>query len=358
MICRRYIFSVKTFHRVGAFVASLFLFVIAIQPSAQGSKGSISQRKVYEATKVKAYNEIRGAANEGSSANFTINYDISDAFPKDLRKLYVSQVEYSSKLFGTFFPKNEVMNIYLYTEKEEKKIKADPILGRYFDDLGRWFSEWKKGQGLEHNLGLAAWYMQSDKGWQGHAGLVVNSKATVNSLRKYSVQVMPHEYFHVVQDYYLNVGREFSWPSSDLYDKYSPPTFREGSANTISFALATKSKNSYLDLYRNFIGEKLNQRDIKIFSELKSESDVVKALTLMENRKNRQDVQEASYAVGQLLYEWVIAKYGFESYRKIVENQITVDSFEANIKKSLGISTQELYKKAAPHIVTAFKLGY
>jgi len=75
----------------------------------------------------------------------------------------------------------------------------------------------------------------------------------------------------------------------------------------------------------------------------------------MENRNNREDVHEASYAVGQLLYEWVIANYGFDGYRKIVENQIKVDSFEANIKKSLGISTQELYKKAASHIVAAFQ---
>ncbi len=346
----------KSFKKIFSLVPVIaLLFSALVAPSAHGS---ISQRKIYEATKIKAYNEIRGAANKGSSENFTIKYDISDAFPKDLRKLYIVQVEYSSKLFATFFPKNEVMNIYLYTEKEEKKIKADPILGRYFDDLGRWFSEWKLGQGLEHNLGLASWYMQSDKGWQGHAGLVVNSRANVNSLRKYSVQVMPHEYFHVVQDYYLNVGRDFNWPSSDLYDKYSPPTFREGSANTISFALASKSKNSYFDLYRNFIGEKLNQRDVKIFSQLKSEAEVVKALTLMENRNNREDVHEASYAVGQLLYEWVIAKYGFEGYRKIIENQIEVSSFEENIKRSLGISTQELYKRAAPHIMAAFKFGY
>ena len=325
---------------------------------SSSAHASVSQRKIYEATKTKAYNEIRSAANKGNSENFTIKYDISDSFPKDLRKLYVGQIEYSSKLFATFFPNEEVMNLYLYTEKEEKKIKADAILGRYFDDLGRWFADWKQGKGLEHNLGLAAWYMQSEKGWQGHAGLVVHSKATAQSLRKYAVQVMPHEYFHVVQDYYLNVGREFGWPSSDLYDKYSPPTFREGSANTISFALASKSRNAYFDLYRSFIGEKLNQRDVKIFSELKSEAGVVKALTLMENRNNRDDVHEASYAVGQLLYEWVIANYGFDGYRKIVENQIKVDSFDANIKKSLGISTQELYKKAAPHIVAAFKLGY
>ncbi len=326
--------------------------------ASSSAHASVSQRKIYEATKTKAYNKIRSAANKGNSENFTIKYDISDSFPKDLRKLYVGQIEYSSKLFATFFPNEEVMNLYLYTEKEEKKIKADAILGRYFDDLGRWFADWKQGKGLEHNLGLAAWYMQSEKGWQGHAGLVVHSKATVQSLRKYAVQVMPHEYFHVVQDYHLNVGREFGWPSSDLYDKYSPPTFREGSANTISFALASKSRSAYLDLYRSFIGEKLYQREVKIFSELKSEAGVVKALTLMENRNNREDVHEASYAVGQLLYEWVIANYGFDSYRKIVENQIKVDSFNANIKKSLGISTQELYKKAAPHIVAAFKLGY
>ncbi len=318
----------------------------------------MSQRKIYEATKTKAYNEIRSATNKGNSENFTIKYDISDSFPRDLRKLYVGQVEYSSKLFSTFFPKKEVMNIYLYTEKESKKIDADPILSKDAGSFTDWFERWKRGESQEHNLGLAASYTQGQKGWQGYAGLIVFSGATATSLRKYSVQVMPHEYFHVVQDYYLNVGREFSWPSSDLYDKYSPPTFREGSANTISFALASKSRSSYFDLYRSFIGEKLNQREVKIFSELKSEAGVVKALTLMENRNNREDVHEASYAVGQLLYEWVIANYGFDGYRKIVENQIKVDSFEANIKRSLGISTQELYKKAASHIVAAFKLGY
>jgi len=352
----RYILHVKRVSQSSAVMMALVLFFATWASSS--AQGSVSQRKIYEATKTKAYKEIRSAANKGNSDNFTIKYDISASFPKDLRKLYVEQVEYSSKLFATFLPNEEVMNIYLYTEKEEKKIKADPILGRYFDDLGRWFADWRRGQGLEHNLGLAAWYMENEEGWQGHAGLVVNSKANVNSLRKYAIQVMPHEYFHVVQDYYLNVGREFNWPSSDLYDKYSPPTFREGSANTISFALASNSKSAYFDLYRSFIGEKLNQRDVKIFSELKSEASVVKALTLMENRRNRDDVSEAAYAVGQLLYEWVIAKYGFEAYRKIVENQIKVDSFGENLELSLGISTQELYKKAAPHIVAAFKLGY
>ena len=334
---------------------ALALLLLLSTMTISGAQANLSQRKIYEATKIKAYNEIRSATNKGNAGNFTLVYNISDSFPKDLRKLYVSQVEYSSKLFATFFPNKEVMNIYLYTEKEEKKIKADPILGRYFDDLGRWFSEWKLGQGLEHNLGLAAWYMKNDQGWQGHAGLVVHSRASVNSLRKYSVQVMPHEYFHVVQDYYLNVGRDFSWPSSDLYDKYSPPTFREGSANTISFALASRSKTAYFDLYKSFLREKLNQRDVKIFSELTSEVAVVKALTLMENRNNRSDVSEASYSIGQLLYEWVIANYGFSGYRKIIENQIKVSSFEENIKKSLGITVNELYKKAAPHILTAFK---
>ena len=341
--------------RSSALLKALALLLLLSTMTISGAQANLSQRKIYEATKIKAYNEIRSATNKGNADNLTLVYNISDSFPKDLRKLYVSQVEYSSKLFATFFPNKEVMNIYLYTEKEEKKIKADPILGRYFDDLGRWFSEWKLGQGLEHNLGLAAWYMKNDQGWQGHAGLVVHSRASVNSLRKYSVQVMPHEYFHVVQDYYLNVGRDFSWPSSDLYDKYSPPTFREGSANTISFALASRSKTAYFDLYKSFLREKLNQRDVKIFSELTSEAAVVKALTLMENRNNRSDVSEASYSIGQLLYEWVIANYGFSGYRKIIENQIKVSSFEENIKKSLGITVNELYKKAAPHILTAFK---
>ena len=122
----RYISKVRIRSRsCGLIMAIALLLSTSVSSSAHAS---VSQRKIYEATKTKAYNEIRSAANKDNSENFTIKSDISDSFPRDLRKLYVGQVEYSSKLFSTFFPKKEVMNIYLYTEKESKKIEDKVLL--------------------------------------------------------------------------------------------------------------------------------------------------------------------------------------------------------------------------------------
>jgi len=319
----------------------------------------------YELTKIRAFQNIISSLSEDSLKNVLLNYKISESFPDELASLYRNQVEYASQLYGSFFKKPEKINIYLYTEKDEKYLLSEKLFAQDAANYARWFKAWSAGVDREHNLGLAAWYMDypTPGEWQGHAGLIVYSGATSISLRKYAIQVMPHEYWHVVQDYYFRKDWEQVWQKrpnktiegQDFYDLYFPPTFREGSANTISFALASKSESDYLDLYRYFIEEKKNQTEVKVFSTLKSTTAVETALKNMENRRNFADAHEASYAIGSLLYEWVIAEFGFDAYRKLIENQLIGNSFEDNVKASLGLSTQELYKRAAPHILAAFQ---
>lgn len=345
---------------VAGFLFSQALGAVALSSEVNSqnlTKAELAKKAKYEKTKIAAYREIQRVTAQGNSENIKLKYDISPSFPKDLRRLYVEQAKRTTKLVSVFLTKEEVVNVYLQTEKDAKEIENHPIHGRYYKDFISWFKEWKLGQSREHNLGLAANYLFEGGKWEGHAGVLVHSSANKNSLRRYSIQVMPHEYFHVVQDYFLNVGREFNWPNPETYDRYSPPTFREGSANTVSFVLASKNEREYLDFYRYFIAEKKEQREVKIFSELKSEADVVRILKQMENRNSRPDVMEASYAMGQLLYEWLIANYGFAAYKGIVEGQIQHDSFDDNIQQNLGFSTIEFYKRAAGHILAAFRFG-
>jgi hypothetical protein len=181
-------------------------------------------------------------------------------------------------------------------------------------------------------------------------------------MRRYAIQVMPHEYWHVVQDYFFRPNFEARWEKradkkmdgQDFYSLHFPTTFREGSANTISFAMASNTKKEYLDLYTNFIDEKKAQREVKIFATLTSTKAVESALKKIEDKRKFSEAHEASYSLGSLLYEWLIAEYGLDAYMKILENQMTGDSFEDNIKASLGMSVSALYKKAAPHILAAF----
>ena len=132
-----------------------------------------------------------------------MKYFVGSEFPKDLRTTYTQQVEYASKLYGSFFSKKEIMNIFMYTEKDTEKIKSDPLLSNDYQNLDNWFKRWDQGIDRQHNLGLAASYIQRNDNWQGFAGLVVYSGSTGKSLRAYAIQVMPHEYWHVVQDYYI-----------------------------------------------------------------------------------------------------------------------------------------------------------
>ncbi len=319
----------------------------------------------YEKTKLTAYSEIMSALEQNGSAQISIKYWISDYFPKELSSLYKSQIELSNKLYGTFFQKKEVVNVYMYTEKDSKFLDSYPIFSNEWDikDRKRWFNDWSNGIGREHNLGLAAFYSEyPNKVWSGHAGLIVHSSSTKNSLRKYAIQVMPHEYFHVVQDYFFRANWEdflrtngrLNENGMDVYDSFFPPIFREGSANTISFAISSNKPIDYLNLYKYFIDEKKDQKDVNLFAKLNSVSSSVQVLKSMEYRNKNDQAHEASYSIGQLVFEWLIAEYGFGAYKRLVENQLIGSNFEDNLKASVGISLEELYRKSAPHVMAAF----
>lgn len=315
---------------------------------------TLPEKSIYRIAKLKTYNAIRSAADSGSAENISLVLHVGESFPTDLKNLYLKQVDYASRLYSSFFSKKEIINIYLYTEKDASVIKADPNLNFNYSDFDRWFKSWSEGKSQEHNIGLASYYLLRNSPPQGHAGLAVFSGASLNSIRLYGIQVMPHEYWHIVQDYYMQSGRGVKFSDQDSYDLFFPPTFREGSANTISFALASNSFEEYLKLYNDFVTSKKTDLSMEIFKSLKNEQDVVKVLESIEVRSKNPEAHEASYLLGQLLYEWVIAEYGFEGYRKLILNQLMGSNFEDNLKASLGVEKSELYKKAAGHILAAF----
>lgn len=313
-----------------------------------------AKKELYKSVKLKAYTNIRAVGNGDGSSKVKLIYHIGESFPADLKSLYVNQFVYASKLYGTFFDKEELVNIYLYTEKEADLIKSDPNLSFNYSDFEMWFNQWKAGVNREHNIGLASYYLLRNSPPQGHSGLAVFSGSSLSSIRPYGIQVAQHEYWHIVQDYYMQVGRGVKFDDSDSYDLLFPPTFREGSTNTISFAMSSNTSTDYLKLYEVFISDKKKGNETPLFKTLTSKEKVVAALRSIEVRSKNPEAHEASYLLGQLLYEWVIAEYGFEGYRKLITNQLVGKSFEDNLRVSLGVTTDELYKGAASHILTAF----
>lgn len=308
----------------------------------------------YRATKLKAFSNIRAASEIDGSVNVELVYHIGESFPVDLKNLYIKQILSASKLYGTFFTKKEKIHIYLYTEKDADAIQSDLNLNFNMASYASWFEQWNAGRGREHNIGIAGYYLLRNNPPQGHAGLGLFSGSSLTSIRPYGIQVVQHEYWHVVQDYFMQSGRNVKFSDSDSYDLFFPPTFREGSTNTISFALSLNTPDEYFKLYETFVSDMKTNSGMKIFKSLTSKEMVISALKDVEVLSKNSEAHEASYLLGQLLYEWVISEYGFDGYRKLITNQLIGNSFEDNLKASLGITKDDLYNGAASHILAAF----
>ena len=309
----------------------------------------------YEKTKLKAYKEIKNAAAGKSIKNIELKYVISKHLPAQLRTEYIRQTEQASKLYDQFFTRPVVVNNYFQTEKDAAFIKSHPVLKRDFNSFTRWFESWPKGKETEHTVGLAAWFFKSGGKSEGHTGVLTASNGSIAKLRLYSHQVVAHEYFHVVQDFYKQSRDEIGYEDMNEYDTYYPPIFREGSANTIATAISLDSFEDYLLFYQIFLSQNKGIYAPKIFSRI---NNLPNTISLLKDIQLRQTLDsenhEVSYSVGALVFEWVIAEYGFAGYKKLIENQLIGTSFADNLKASLGLSLDQLYKASAPHVLAGF----
>ena len=309
----------------------------------------------YEKTKLKAYKEIKNAAAGKSIKNIELKYVISKHLPAQLRTEYIRQTEQASRLYDQFFIRPVVVNNYFQTEKDAAFIKTHPVLKRDFNSFTRWFESWPKGKETEHTVGLAAWFFKSGGKSEGHTGVLTASNGSIAKLRLYSHQVVAHEYFHVVQDFYKQSQDEIGYEGVNEYDIYYPPIFREGSANTIATAISMDSFEDYLLFYQVFLSQNKGIYAPKIFSRI---NNLPNTIALLKDIQLRQTLDsenhEVSYSVGALVFEWVIAEYGFAGYKKLIENQLIGDSFEDNLKASLGLTLDQLYKASAPHVLAGF----
>jgi hypothetical protein len=312
----------------------------------------------YEKTKLKAYQEIRKQIATSEPKNIKLKFIISDNFPKDLRAKYVAQINVATRMYDQFFAPETPMNVYFQTEKDEAFIDATPVLARQKQDYSNFLEYWKSNKNTHHVVGLAAIFTEFTGKPEGHTGVIVSSKATQKSVTLYSEQVVPHEYFHVVQDYFKYKRDAVGYPGGrDEYETNYRPIFREGSANTISTALAMDSFESYLLFYRALVLENKGEGAWPPFNTLTNKKNVISTLKLMELTGNDKAIGFTQFVLGSLVFEWVIAEYGFDAYKKLIYNQSMNINFEENLKLSLGIDLNKLYDLSANHILQAFSIS-
>ena len=116
------------------------------------------------------------------------------------------------------------------------------------------------------------------------------------------------------------------------------------------------SFESYLLFYRALVLENKGEGAWPPFNTLTNKKNVISTLKLMELTSNDKAIGFTQFVLGSLVFEWLIAKYGFDAYKKLIYNQSMDINFEENLKLSLGIDLNQLYNLSANHILQAFEI--
>ena len=323
-------------------------------------KRAITALSEYEKTKLKAYNEIKKLSAKSVSKNISLKYKTSKFLTPSLEKYYVAQHEQASSFYEQFIKTPLTVNVYLLTERDKEFIKSDPIFNKRdsYKVFDRWFIDWSQGRGQENNLGYTAYFLEHAGVKAGHTGVVTYSKATKQTQRLYAQQVIAHEYFHVIQDFNKQKRDALGYESREQFELYYIPIFREGLANTVATGIAMENFEDYLLWYQVYLTEKKGEFSQAIFKEISTKQKTISVLKKIQTASGDVDAREASYSVGSLIFEWVIATYGIEVIKKLIFNQEVGNSFEDNLKLSTGLSLNQLYERASSHVLAGFTQAF
>lgn len=309
------------------------------------------KQSAFDPIRVKAYEEIRSRITNAPHPNLTFNWDIKPSFPTEIAQYSKDLVEVAASYWGWIFktpvnvPAQLVTEQDLAWEKNQELKFSDTvdILNLFTTDGFKQQKPWMGG-------GAHLWYRNPSESIPTTLlNFQTPSYANTGNMDAKWVMVPTHEVTHLIQDYYRPGNLD---GDSKSYDQRANATFQEGSATLFGYALSMKNLGWYSDgldeyLYGNFKYD-------NYWKPIKTVDDVINLLNETEARTNNS-THQSSYPVGALLYEWVIANYGLDSYIKVVENLPKFPDFADNLRVSIGITKAQLYKDAAPYIFNAFK---
>ena len=84
----------------------------------------------------------------------------------------------------------------------------------------------------------------------------------------------------------------------------------------------------------------------------------VKALMIATDVGAPSEAFEQSYAVGALMYEWLIGTYGFEGYKKVINEFASESSFGQAVQNALGVKKEDLYDQMAEYVFQSYQRVY
>jgi len=299
----------------------------------------------FSAIRQKAHSELALKSSTVSHPNVEFTYDIRPSFPKSLVEYSKRELSEAAALWNDIFGVKIKVQVYLVTEQDREYVKSNTWLQNNLPGSFDRFDGKKERPFITGGGG----YWENNGEWTGSIYLGTASYLDLTYVGYEWPQVAKHEFFHVVQDY-SQYRYKRARPSNGLI--IQPQHFREGSANTVGF----------LTGYRN-LGWGSDAMDWRVWGgttasrnwiDVKSLDDVIRMMVGTETNQP-YEAFEMSYAIGSLMYEWLIGTYGREGFIKLLDQLATVSTFDQALQASIGLTQSEFYAKSAPYVFSVFQ---
>jgi hypothetical protein len=180
--------------------------------------------------------------------------------------------------------------------------------------------------------------------------MVIHTTENFNWQDKYD-KLVSHEFTHVMQQMYRSKLRT---DAPDSWYTQIPGYFAEGGAEALGYVFEAKTVEA-LDAQLQEANSDMSRDPASIrFKYIYSESEMFTRMkeTISPSDPGAYGIQ---YAYGALISEYIIGKYGFEKYLKIIQNSGVYSSFIDNLQKTIGLSQDQLLAEAAPYVYVQWR---
>lgn len=306
------------------------------------------QATSFTAIRQRAYSELNPSTLSTSHPNIEFVYDIRPSFPKELIEFTKRELALAAALWNHVFESKVQINVALLTEQDRQYISGDA----WFENNLPWIFTRFDGRNERPFMSGGGGFWQRSGPWAGNIFLATASYLDLTYINYEWPQVARHEFFHVVQDYVIyKYGR--ARPGSQSEDALlSPQHFREGGANAVSYLTAFRTRGWSSDAMNWLVWARSSM--FQSWMKVESVDDAIRMMVAAEQREPHQAV-EMAYAIGAVMYEWVIGTYGLDGFTKMLNQFATAANFDQVLQRSIGLTKSEFYSKVAPYVYETFK---
>ena len=298
--------------------------------------------------RAKAYAELNRNPGDTSHPNVEFVYDVRPSFPKSVLEHSKRELAEAAAMWNDVFSSKIRINVYLVTEQDREYVKSNVWLQNNLPGI---FSRFD-GKNERPFISGGGGFWESNGVLNGNIFLGTASYLDLSYVGYEWPQVAKHEFFHVVQDYSQYKSNRARPNSQQEALIIQPNHFREGAANTVGYLTGFRNLGWGSDAMDWMVWQRaLNSRN---WIDIKSVDDVIRMMVGTENWEPNEAF-EMAYAIGALMYEWVIATYGRDGFIRLLNQLETVSTFDEALQRSIGLSKSDFYAKSAPYVFSVFE---